>query len=342
MDKIASLSPDKRIDLFRQTSGEMNLHPSIVEKDFRVCWALKHIFEHPDLGKEMIFKGGTTLSKVYGVIRRFSEDIDVSISRRLLGFEGERDPAHSGLSGNQRQRLLDEMGETCSGYVRNTLKTKLEQNLALIIGKSGGIWELTIEQDDPDQQTLLFRYPICEKAIPYIQPSIRIESGCRSGFWPTEKTFIKPFCAEYFPKVFNNDKCPVTVLAVTRTFWEKATILHQEYHRPADKPLPSRYSRHYYDMAMLARSGYKVAALADLTLLKNVIEHKKCFFRCSWADYDSALPGSFHLLPAKERITKLRRDYEAMKVMFFGEFIEFDEVLSRINELELEINNLKP
>jgi hypothetical protein len=341
MDKIASLTPKERSELFRQTAAEMDIHSAIVEKDFWVCWTLKHIFKHPELGNKMIFKGGTTLSKVYGVIERFSEDIDVSISRKLLGFVGKLDPAHPGLSANKRQKLLDEMSETCSEYVRTTLKQKLEKDFSLIINRSSGIWELTIEEEDPDQQTLLFKYPSHEEGIDYIQRFVRIEAGCRSDSWPTEQAVIKPFCTEYFPDIFDNERCPVTDLAVTRTFWEKATILHQEYHRPTDKQLPPRYSRHYYDVAMLARSKYKATALNDLGLLKHVVKHKKYFFRCGWANYDSAMPGSLRLSPAEAHLPKLRKDYADMKVMFFGEFTEFDDVLFRIKKLEIEINNLK-
>jgi hypothetical protein len=316
----------------------MDFPPAIVEKDFWVCWTLKRLFGHPEFGKDLIFKGGTSLSKVYDVIERFSEDIDISISRKLLGFTGERDPERADLSNKKRQGLLDEMSGTCSEYVRSALKEKLEGDFSEVIREGGGEWSLNVDERDPDNQTLLFYYPSDEERLHYIHPFVRIELGCRSDTWPTEETAVRAYCAERFPEAFEDEICPVKVLTVVRTFWEKATILHQEYHRPMEKSLPARHSRHYYDMAMLARSEHKDTALCDRELLKRVVEHKMAFFRCGWAKYDLAVPGSFRLSPASERLSDLKADYGAMGVMFFGDIPGFDEVLALIGELEGEIN----
>ena len=338
MDKVASLDPQSRSDIIRETADRMDLAPAIVEKDFWVCWTLKKLFAHDALGNELIFKGGTTLSKVYDVIRRFSEDIDISISRSLLGFNGDRDPGNQALSGKQRRTLLDEMSATCSDYVCTKLKEEMELLFVKAIDEPGESWSMEIYAQDPDQQTLLFNYPSFEDRLDYVHPYVRVECGCRSDFWPIEKVVITPYLADHVPQAFDNADCGVTALSVGRTFWEKATILHQEHHRAADKELPDRYSRHYYDLAMLAQSKYKFAAIEDLQLLARVVEHKKCFFRCGWANYDQAKPGSLRLSPQPQRLSGLHRDYEQMSSMFFGDRPSFDDVVRILADLEAEIN----
>ncbi len=341
MDKVASAAIGERSVFFRQAAEPAGFPSTIIEKDFWVCWTLKRLFGHPAFGEGLIFKGGTSLSKVYRVVERFSEDIDVSLSRRLLGYSGERDPERPDLSNNKRQKLLREMGETCSEYVKSDLKAMLEDDFGGIISEESGAWSIVVDENDPDRQTLLFFYPVNEERLQYIEPFVRIELGCRSDTWPTEEASLRPYCGEYLPEAFDDAVCPVKVLTAVRTFWEKATILHQEYHRPEHKALPGRHSRHYYDMAMLAGSAHKDAALADPALLKRVVEHKMAFFRCGWAKYDEAVPGSLRLSPAAERIAGLEADYEAMSVMIFGDTPAFDDVLGVIAELEQEINGPK-
>ncbi|MFB3906734.1 MAG: nucleotidyl transferase AbiEii/AbiGii toxin family protein, partial [Acidobacteriota bacterium] len=149
---------------------------------------------------------------------------------------------------------------------------------------------------------------------------------------------VQPYAAEEFPNLFTEPVCSVVALDVERTFWEKATILHEEAHRPPDNVLPPRYSRHYYDLALLAASPVKKRAFGQLDLLSRVIQHKKFFFRRSWSNYDAARPGTFRLLPASERIAELKRDYNKMTVMIFGEPPAFDSLLESLGKLEAEIN----
>jgi len=336
MDRVASLDSQDRSDIIREAADQMNIATIIVEKDFWVCWTLKQLFGNDALGKDLIFKGGTTLSKVYDVIHRFSEDIDVSISRSLLGFDGERDPGNPDLSVKKRELLLRDMSNTCSDYVCTKLKEDMELLFARTIGEASESWSLQI--CDQDRQTLLFNYPSVEDRVDYIHPYVRIECGCRSDFRPIEKAVITPYLADYVPQAFEDANCGVTALSVGRTFWEKATILHQEHHRAEDKELPDRYSRHYYDLAMLAQSKYKSAAIEDLELLARVVEHKKCFFRCGWANYDQAKPGSLRLSPQPLQLVDLQRDYAQMSPMFFGDRPSFDDIIRILADLETEIN----
>jgi hypothetical protein len=126
--------------------------------------------------------------------------------------------------------------------------------------------------------------------------------------------------------------------AIKRTFWEKATILHAEYHRPPEKPLPDRYSRHYYDVAMLAEGTIRSEALGDMTLLAQVVRHKETFYPSGWAHYDLARPGSLRLMPPETRVAALERDYRNMNVMVFGEPPAFEKIMETLAALEEEIN----
>ena len=134
--------------------------------------------------------------------------------------------------------------------------------------------------------------------------------------------------------------CRVYTLEAVRTYWEKATLLHAEYHRPKNKPSKERLSRHYYDLYCLARHDIGRQAISRLDLLERVIKHKKLFFASAWAHYETAVPGSFHLLPAKERIPNLRSDYSLTQSMIFGEVPTFDAIMTGLGELESRINAL--
>ena len=132
--------------------------------------------------------------------------------------------------------------------------------------------------------------------------------------------------------------CSVIALEVERTFWEKATILHAEYHRPRNKPMRARHSRDCYDLCLMARDKSVKLAMADLKLFERVVEFKKTYFHSSWACYDSARPGSLRLVPPDYRIPDLKADYRKMQVMFIEDPPSFDELLEQLRKIEDEIN----
>lgn len=146
--------------------------------------------------------------------------------------------------------------------------------------------------------------------------------------------------AEQFPALFTQSKCRVNTIVAERTFWEKVTILHHEANRPENSLMPSRYSRHYYDLAIMAQSNVKEMALSDLNLLKNVIEFKQRFYPRTWAKYDQAFSKNIKLMPPKYRIAELKKDYSAMKEMIFSKYISFEEILETLERLEIEIRSL--
>ena len=149
---------------------------------------------------------------------------------------------------------------------------------------------------------------------------------------------ISCYAAQAFPQMFERREFPVRVIRAERTFWEKATILHHEAHRPDGNPQPSRYSRHYYDLAQMAASPIKDAALANMDLLAEVVAFKQRFYPRNWARYDLAKPGSLRLVPQEQVLKAVAEDYWAMAGMIFGMIPAFEDILTRLNELENEIN----
>jgi hypothetical protein len=133
----------------------------------------------------------------------------------------------------------------------------------------------------------------------------------------------------------------IRTIVAERTFWEKATILHQEAHRGPEKPLPRHYSRHYYDLYRLSLLPIRDSALARIDLLQDVVQFKMRFYRCSWALYEDAKPGSLKLLPPQHHVMELKRDYQAMQVMLFGQIPNFEKIMTELGSLEKIINNLR-
>lgn len=340
MDTIATLKALDRTALFRRTEAAMSrgCHAAIVEKDFWVCWTLRRIFEVLQFRPHLIFKGGTSLSKVYRAIERFSEDVDLSLSRRDLGFADDHDPEQAGISKKEARRRLDALVVECQTVVREKLVPELRRDFAAVLGKSGWLLEL----DPADPQTVIFTYPFTEVSgvMSYVRPSIRLEMGARSDDWPAAEAEIVPYAAEAFPDVFTVRSCRVRTLAAERTFWEKATLLHAECHRPPDKPSRERLSRHYYDLYRLSQQPIAARALERQDLLERVIAHKSFFFAQSWAHYETARPGTLRLLSTDDRLDALRRDYQAMESMIFGHVPTWDDIALELKRLETRINSL--
>ena len=336
MNKIAQMSARERADVFAETAERKALAEAIIEKDFWVCWALEQLFSIEALTGRVLFKGGTSLSKIFHAINRFSEDIDLAVDYVALGFTGEKDPRQEELSKTKRAAILDEMMMACRGYIGGEFLAILKKRCEEILGARGP-WSLEVSKKDPN--VVEFHYPPAStKAMPYIAPQVVLELGTHAEFVPHDEFTIRSFVAEEFPNLVAEVDVPVVVLLAKRTFWEKATILHAEYFRAHDKALPDRYSRHYYDVAMMAKGPIKAEALADLPLVAQVVKHKETFYPSAWSRYDLARPGSFHLLPANERFEALQRDYKNMAAMIFGEPPAFDEIMGMLGVLEREIN----
>jgi len=331
MNAFLRFPADRRRLLCEEGQQRLGLPPASIEKDFWVCWTLKELFGLPGWGEHLTFKGGTSLSKGWRLISRFSEDIDVVIDREHLGFGGVT------LSAKQRKRLV----KACSRRIEEELGPALENRFREAI-PAGLEWSLSPadQGEDPDQQTLLFHYPsVFQERLAYVRPVVKIEMGARSETEPVERPVIQPYLAEAFPKLLPDSAFAVRTVAAVRTFWEKAMLLHEETFRPSDKPRRAGLSRHYYDLWCLIRKGVATQAANDPELFDRVARHRQVFFKVGWVDYDTLRHGALRLAPPPDQESGWRRDYEAMRgEMFFDEPPSFDDVLAVIKEFEETFN----
>jgi len=337
VDRFARKTPEIRAEIFVEVAARMGVEPIIIEKDFWVCWTLKRVFGLSGFKAGLIFKGGTSLSKAYGAIHRFSEDIDLSIDRHDLGFVGRRDPASEEISGQKRNQLLNDLTDASSALVQRGLRNEIIAAMQTALPDIG--IDLTVSEDDG--QTLLFNYPASLPPVAggaYLQDKVKLEFGARSDHLPAEPRTLTPYAATYFPDQLPDAVVSVKVLGAERTFWEKATILHMLYHRPKDKGFAKNMSRHYYDLAELAKLDVRKAALGNLDLLSDVALHKSRFYPAAWAKYSEASPPTLRLSPTPELERKLRADYRNMQEMIFGASPDFGEILTVIAKLETDIN----
>ncbi len=286
-----------------------------------------------------MFKGGTSLSKVFGAIERFSEDIDLAIIPASLGWkESDLDQAPSRT---KREERMAELEAACAAAVQATWHLLLEESIRSVLGTPSGRdgW-LTYRFDEAGRSPVLyFAYPgALPRGVAYIAREVKIEFGSLTDQRPTGRHPIQAFVAELAPGAFADFGAEVVALELERTFWEKATILHAEFHRPADRQMKDRHARHYADFAALWRHAPARGARSRLDLLERVRLHKSRFFSSSWANYASAVPGSLHLVPPEERIEALHADYEAMHQMFLGDLMPFQNVLDVLREAEGALN----
>jgi predicted nucleotidyltransferase component of viral defense system len=335
-------SYDEQRISFEKTAEQLGFDWTVVEKDFWVCLTLQQLFSlSKEVCSELTFKGGTSLSKAYKAINRFSEDIDVSLSRNDFSSLDEKEleeVLNSGRSSRQG-KLLKKLRKECSAHIKAKILPALKDSFSKILFTDD--WRLEIDSRDKDEQTILFRYhsvfPVKEED--YIQRAVVIELGARAEHWPTENKAILPYISELFPDKFPTERysTEVHLLKPVRTFWEKITALHSFYHKNPSNV--TRLSRHYYDIVQLVEMGVAKQALNQPELLNHVVRNKSLFFPDKHAKYEEARIGTLRILPAEELKDALRQDYRNMSGMFFGEYPTFDEIIKIISQLEKQIND---
>lgn len=327
--------------VFEQTAAVRGLDPVIVEKDYWVCWLLGVLWGLPSIAPHVVFKGGTSLSKAYRVIDRFSEDIDLSLAPEFVGAS----PAslNTDDSATYRLKAMRRMQQRCADTVQGEVRSELEQAIRATLGapERGDTWLDYQLDDDTLTPVLFFQYP-SKRAVgaSYVLRTVKLELGSLTDQQPTGRHAIVPMVAEQYPDVFADWACEVVALDLARTFWEKATILHAEHFRPPDTPSPTRYARHYADVARMLSHPDARTFLADAALCARVVAWKHLWFPRAWARYDLATPGSFRLTPSPNRREALRRDYMAMRPMFMSEPPSFTQVLEQLADAEQTLNRV--
>lgn len=332
MKNVARFSDNDRRVLFRNTADKMGLNDVIVEKDFWVCFTLDYLFHRSPWKDSITFKGGTSLSKAFHLISRFSEDIDLILDWRVLGY-GKYEPWEK-RSNTKQDAFNKEANARAETFLAEIFCPAVKEGLSRELDR-----EADVHMDEAEGQTVIFAYPRLFTSTGTLQ-MIRLEIGSLAAWTPARPAEIVPYAAEYYPDVFGQRDTDILTVAPERTFWEKATILHHEANRPEHLEMPQRYSRHYYDLYRMAAASVKETAFSQPDLLKKVVGFKMKFYPRGWAKYHEAVPGTLKLLPPEYRLPALEADYDAMKDMLYGNVPTFGEVMTAIRDLEKEINTL--
>ncbi len=334
MNNIAKLSSNERSELFQATALSMGLPPTVIEKDFWVCFMLDYLFHTCKYQKAFVFKGGTSLSKSYHVIERFSEDIDLILDwREIIRDESNLWDDRSKTKQDQFNKQINALS---AEFYSNTLVPFLNEELQQKLGS--GEW---CSVDKNDEMVINFYYPQLFTEYDYLRDCIRLEIGPLAEWLPSHMTKITPFAAEKYPDLFLQKDTSVLTIDVERTFWEKITILHKISNFPKDKPLPSRYARHLYDVYNMGNSWVKEKAFERKELLEKDIIFKQKFYYAKSAHYETATLDNIMLLPNEYTMPAIIKDYDAMRNMIYGKIPELEDIIKYLSQLESEIHSLK-
>ena len=316
-------------------------HPGIgqaaIEKDWWVSVTLKALFQ-TDCADNLIFKGGTSLSKGWNLIERFSEDIDLAISHSFFGIN----------KSNKSQR--EKLRKLSRAYIQNTLSTQLDERL-----KSMGITGYQIENvttvenrngdvvpidSDKDPTVILLHYgSLLSRKIDYIPPRVKIEISWRSMDEPVEEREIRSLICESFPDDDTDAVCRIKTVVPSRTFLEKIFLLAEEFQK--DKLRSMRMSRHLYDLERLMDSDFGKMALADKTLYNAIIEHRQAYYALRYVDYSLHHPCTINILPPEHVLDDWKQDYHNMQRYFiYGSSLDFEQLMNRIKELQSRLRDL--
>jgi hypothetical protein len=344
-DTVLATDDATRAGLFIRTAQRIGTAPQNVEKDFWVCWTLDALFNGLAAGgPRLLFKGGTSLSKGFNLISRFSEDIDVTVFREDLG-EGASIEDLRSMSRTRREARLAAIKTACEAYIQGALLADLTRIVTATAGRTGlDVGRFEVRLDPDESQTLLLSYPSATPIDDYLRPTVRIESGAKSALDPHIPVVIRPY-AEADAVGLDFGVPGVTTVDPQRTFWDKVVILHglrRWYERRGElRGGGQRISRHFYDIHRLMASDAGRNAIQDSALGTDCVAHARLFFNRSDYDLASAQPPTFALVPRDGMVEALARDYGAMSAMIFGPVPSFDDILGSVADLE-GVLNAKP
>lgn len=334
LNSFLHLEAREQSQIYHTLAQKLSRSAIVLEKDVWVCWVLQALFTMPEK-LPMAFKGGTSLSKVFKAIDRFSEDVDITLDYR--GLDASFDPFAAGVSGTRLKKFSEKLKSFVRDYIYDIVRPHFQKKLAAEFIDSDSFL-LDIGGDDGEQLRLY--YPtVLDASEGYVGNSILIEFGGRNITEPNEEHEVRPDIAEHITELaFPHSK--VNVLSPARTFLEKATLIHAECQRQVFRSSLKRLSRHWYDLAMLADLPYGQAALTDWDLFAAVVKHKKTFYKASHANYDACLIGQLRLVPDDEALAALHDDFQQMidAGMFIGEVPAFNAIVHRLRALEAQIN----
>ncbi len=320
-------SDDERKAVFTDVASQIGIRADMAEKDYWVSFVLNKIFADRNMAEIFWFKGGTSLSKAYRCINRFSEDIDLllklsEVAAPFETFEKER-------STNAINTFKSKVRKQTTSYISE----KIIPHLELLLN---GI--CTLRQDPDDLNNVFISYPSVFSSLGYIRPDIKLEIGAFAEGTPFAPAKVNSYVADIYPHLAE-DTADIPTVSIARTFWEKVTVLHYLYFLPEDRATPSRHSRHFYDIYKLFLSPYQNEILQSAKLLESIISFDRKFYTKRGVDYDSISTGTLRLYPSEARIEDLRKDYEQMNEMIFGSTPSWNELMDFCKELEKQLHS---
>jgi predicted nucleotidyltransferase component of viral defense system len=315
------LNDDQRRASLEQAAQIKNMKPYAIEKDWWVTLSLKALFQTP-YAEHMIFKGGTSLSKCWGIIQRFSEDVDIALDPSAFNMHYKAKPTKSEVERLRRNGCL---------FISTKLKEALELEL-IKIGVPKGLLKIEAEEinqnrPDKDPQTIFIDYPSLYDPNPYLKDEVKIEVGVRSLKEPFTKSQVQSILYESFPnEAYKELPIELSIVEPRKTFLEKVFLLHEEFLKPdLNKIRIERMSRHLYDLVNMMDRGIDKEALSDSDLYEVIIAHRKYYSRLSHIDYQTLGRSTVYFLPSKDLQDAYKKDYETMaEQMIYGEPILFE------------------
>ncbi|MEE9348901.1 MAG: nucleotidyl transferase AbiEii/AbiGii toxin family protein [Flavobacteriaceae bacterium] len=330
MNKFFNIPDTEKRLIFQEIANKTGMPPYAVEKDWWVVQTLALVFEL-EIGKHLVFKGGTSLSKAWNLIHRFSEDIDLAVDRSFFGFKKE-------LSKKERTNLR----KTSSTYIQNILKPLLEKKFT-----DNGFTKIDIKltkatTSDQDPRIIEIYYPNITKTTSYIMPRILLEIGSRSLREPFTIQSFNALVDAGFPNTnFSNKPIRIPTVNPERTFLEKLFLLHEEFHRPKERIRTDRLSRHLYDIYQLIESEFAEKAINNKELYTTIVKHRYAFTKVGYIDYNLLQPQTLNPLPPKELDKAWKKDYQTMQEqMIYGDSPSYENMILKIDTFIKELNQV--
>lgn len=327
------LSLDEKHTILSNIAEEKAIKDNAVEKDFWVSMALKALFSLP-YSDRLVFKGGTSLSKGWNLIERFSEDCDLAIDRSFLGFDGE-------LTKKQRTHLR----KVSKGFIENTLSKDLETGLNALGLK--GHFKINIPsttESDKDPVEFFVEYDSCLTTIDmYIPERVKIEISCRSLLEPSELVPMRSMIEDAYPtESFSSPKFNVPTVLAGKTFLEKVFLLHEEFNRPGGCTRLERLTRHMYDIEKMMDSEFAIKAMNNVGMYVEIVKHRQNFTAWSGLDYKLHKPATLSFVPPTSLNAILKEDYSKMQEGFiYGESLPYEQLINRLSTLKQHFRELK-
>lgn len=320
-----NLSFQKQTDLFNQLNARTGIQHQAIEKDVWVTLILRMIFTSA-IKEYLVFKGGTSLSKVYKLIDRFSEDIDLAIDRKYLGFEGD-------LTKGEIRKLRRKSHDFASSEMVEILRTQLYN-----YGIDRDLYEIIIENtniSDQYPEIVKINYKSVFEVLPYLTQNVSIEIGARSLIEPFEKKTIQSIVYENYPDVdFSEDEFYANTVIPEKTFIEKMILLHEEFQKPPEKVRYQRMSRHLYDIGQIMNTDYGRRALSNTNLFNEIIRHRKKFTPVKTVDYEKLTLQNLEIVPPIEFLELYRKDYIEMQgTMIYSKSLGFESLMQQIKQI---------